>query len=193
MVAEPTPNPHVPQDAAAFDRLFASAYDELRDIARLHLKRERAGHTLQPTALVNEAWLKLSGRPDFPVADSNAFRALVSRAMRQILIDHARARGADKRGGAAVHVTLHTDVPAAEPQPVDLLELDDALADLGRRDPRLERVVECHFFGGLSKAETAQALGVSTRTVERDWLRARAYLDQLLRAPPSAGVADADK
>jgi RNA polymerase sigma factor (TIGR02999 family) len=167
--------------SAQFDRVFASAYDELREIARRHLRRERAGHTLEATGLVHEAWLKLAGRTDLPDHEVATFRACVSRAMRQILIDHARARAARKRGGAPVQVTLDIAIGAVEPQPIDLIELDQALAELGRRDPRLEQVVECHFFGGMSKSETADALGVSTRTVERDWLRARAYLDRLLR------------
>jgi len=170
--------------AGEFDRLFALFYDELRDIAHRHLRREREGHTLVTTALVHEAYLKLSDRPEFEWGESVRFRAFVSRAMRHVLVDHARGRGAQKRGGDAIHVTLQTGGGwgAEEPPALALVDLDEALTTLAGHDPRLERVVECRFFGDLSIQETAEALGISTSTVERDWTRAKAYLHQLLRS-----------
>jgi RNA polymerase sigma-70 factor, ECF subfamily len=168
-----------------FDRLFAGAYDDLRDIARRHLRQERDGHTLNTTGLVHEAYVKLARRRELPAGEAALLRARVSTAMRQILIDHARARAAGKRGGGAVHVTLRPSRGQTEPRTCDVLDLDGALTRLGVRDPRLEQVVECHFFGGMSKQETAAALGVSVRTVERDWVRARAYLQRLLEPIPS--------
>lgn len=169
-----------------FDRLFALFYDELREIARRHLRRERAGHTLVTTALVHEAYLKLSERPEIEWRESVRFRAFVSKAMRHVLIDHARGRGTRKRGGEVIHVTLQPGSVASEQPSVDLIELDEALSQLASHDPRLERVVECRFFGGLSTGETAEVLGVSSSTVERDWTRAKAYLYHLLRDGPQA-------
>jgi RNA polymerase sigma-70 factor, ECF subfamily len=177
MVAEP----------GDFDSLFALCYDELREIARRHLRGERSGHTLAATALVHEAYLKLSGRPEFQWGETVHFRAFVSKAMRHVLVDHARARFAKKRGGDVIHVTLQPDSVAAEQPSTDLIELDEALVQLGLHDPRLVRVVECRCFGGLTVPETAEALGLSTSTVERDWTRARAYLRQLLGSPSREG------
>jgi RNA polymerase sigma-70 factor, ECF subfamily len=162
-----------------FDRLFALLYNELRDIAHRQLQGERADHTLGTTALVHEAYMRLSQREEIPWREPQRFRAFVATAMRRILVDHARRRRADKRGGGAIMVTLE-GVAARQGNPVDLIALDDALARLGARDARLEQVVECRFFGGLSVEETARALSVSLRTAERDWTRARAYLKELL-------------
>jgi RNA polymerase sigma factor (TIGR02999 family) len=174
---DPLPTHDVSGD---FDSLFALCYDELREIARRHLRRERSGHTLAATALVHEAYLKLAERPEFAWGESVRFRAFVSRAMRHVLVDHARGRNTRKRGGEVIHVTLQPGVVGSAQPATDLLELDEALAQLAIHDPRLVRVVECRFFGGLTVTETAEALGISPSTVERDWTRARAYLHQLL-------------
>ncbi len=161
--------------ADAFDRLFPLVYAELRRAARRQLAREQPGHTLQPTALVHEAYLKLAAAGD-PGARSRAhFLAVASRAMRQILVDHARRRNALKRspqhdaGGAL-------QGRGDEPADLELLHLDAALEGLGNEQPRLRQVVECRFFGGLTEEETADALEVTARTVRRDWVRARAWL-----------------
>jgi RNA polymerase sigma factor (TIGR02999 family) len=179
---DPRPTDPLPtQDVSGdFDSLFALCYDELREIARRHLRRERSGHTLAATALVHEAYLKLAERPEFAWGESVRFRAFVSRAMRHVLVDHARGRNTRKRGGEVIHVTLQPGVVGSAQPATDLLELDEALAQLAIHDPRLVRVVECRFFGGLTVTETAEALGISPSTVERDWTRARAYLHQLL-------------
>jgi RNA polymerase sigma-70 factor, ECF subfamily len=172
-------------DRSEFDRLFALLYDDLRLLARRHLSRERGDHTLAATALVHEAWLKLEHRDDVPWRDRHRFLAFISRAMRRVLVDHARRRNASKRGGTSLLVTLQPGMDVVEPRSADLLGLDAALDRLGTLDPRLERVVECRFFGGLSAEETAAALEVSLRTVERDWARARAYLHELLQEVPA--------
>jgi RNA polymerase sigma-70 factor, ECF subfamily len=171
-------------DHAEFDRLFAALYPDLRLIARRHLRRERVDHTLSPTGLVHEAYLRLEHRSEIPWHDRQRFLAFISRAMRRILVDHARRRVSAKRGGGEHPITLRTGAVVVHPRSNDLLALDDALARLGARDPRLERLVECRFFGGLSVAETAAALGISLRTAERDWTRARAYLHELLDERP---------
>jgi len=175
--------PAAGSDEASTDRnlgqLLPEVYDDLRRIARNHLRRHRANLTLNTTAVVHEAYLKL--------AEGNGawkhrahFYALASTAMRQLLVDHARRRHADKRGGGAIHVTLSEAAASAAPA-LDVLALDDAMKDLAALDPMLERVVECRFFAGLSVEETAVALDRSTRSVERDWARARSYLfDALL-------------
>lgn len=165
-------------DAAAFDALFPLVYGELHRAAELLLNREGAAHTLQPTALVHEVYLKLA-RGAAPVAsDRPHLIALVARAMRQVLVDHARRRHAAKRGQGEVFVTLgdHADAAAPGADADTLLALDDALAELAAMDARLAKVVELRFFGGLTEDETAAALEVTTRTVQRDWVKARAWL-----------------
>lgn len=163
-----------------FERLFTTLYDDLRAVARRHLRREHPDHTLSPTALVHEAYLRVEGRSEIPWRDRQRFLAFISAAMRRILVDHARRRNARKRGGRAALVTLKSSAGASEPRFAELLALDDALTRLAARDPRLEKTVECRFFGGLSAQETADVLGVSLRTAERDWTRAKAYLHELL-------------
>lgn len=162
-------------DAAAEAQLFPLVYADLRRAAEALLRRELPGHTLEPTDLVHEGYLKLVGRAGSDAENRRHFIALAARAMRQVLVDHARRRHADKRGaGVEVRVTnaeAGVDVDFAE-----LLALDDALERLGQRNPRLPRVVELRFFAGLSEDETAQTLGVTTRTVQRDWAAARAWL-----------------
>ena len=174
-------------DRAEADRLFALAYEDLRAIAQRQLRREGEGHTLSTTALVHEAWLDLAARGAGAWRDRVHFFALASRAMRHILVDHARGRGAGKRGGGSIRVPLDEEIAAggdadadADARSVDLLALDEALAELARRDERMGRIVECRFFGGMSVAETAEALDTSVRTVEREWTRAKAHLYRLL-------------
>lgn len=162
-------------DRAAADQLMPRVYDELRAIAGAYLRRERPDHTLQPTALVHEAYMKLVG------ANSNwesraHFFAVAARAMRNTLVNHALARKAEKRGGGAATIAIEVE-PAARPKrAVDTLALDQALKDLAALDPRKAEVVELRFFGGMTVEETAHVLGVSVSTVEADWRMARAWL-----------------
>jgi RNA polymerase sigma factor (TIGR02999 family) len=167
-------------------------YDELRRIARSRLRRERPGHTLATTELVHEAFLKLVPVQRVNWRDRAHFFAIASRAMRNVLIDHAVRKRAAKRGGGA-HVVSLDAVDAASEQPLDeLIELSEALGRLEALDARQARVVECRFFGGLSLDETAEALAISAATVSRDWTFARAWLHSELAAachtedPPSA-------
>jgi RNA polymerase sigma factor (TIGR02999 family) len=167
-------------DAAAFDRLIALVYDDLRGMARRHLRLDRPDHTIDTTALVHEAYLRLVRHQHGEWRGRAQFFAFASKAMRRILIDYARARRAAKRGGACIQVPLEENTVAVEMEAMELLALDEALELLARRNARMARVVECRYFGGLSVAETAEALDSSVRTVERDWTRARAYLYRAL-------------
>lgn len=172
-------------DEQALHRLLPFVYEELRRIARRHLRRERPDHTLQTTALIHEAYLRLVDQGTAQVRDRCHFVALTSHLMRQILVDHARARLAKKRDGGC-RVTLAEDIPAVEPQEIDVLAIDDALTRLGALDPQQARVVELRYFGGLSIRETSDALGVSEATVKREWATARAWLHREIagvRAP----------
>lgn len=161
------------------EELLPLVYDELRHLARHYMAGERPGHTLQPTVLVHEAFLRLVDRPMADWRGRTHFLAVGARVMRRLLIDHARGRGRQKRGGGLCRVTL-TDwrQPSGDGDldPPELLDLDAALERLARVDGRAARVVELRFFGGLTVAETAEALGVSKRTVEQDWTHARAWL-----------------
>lgn len=163
-------------DHTAFDRLFPLVYAQLRGTAQQLLRQERAGHTLQPTALVHEAYLKLIGSTPVPARDRGQFYAIAARAMRQILVDHARRRVAAKRGSGVIATELPPDLAADALPPDELVALSDALDRLSDQSPRLRSVVELRFFGGLSETEIAETLGVTTRTVERDWVKARAWL-----------------
>jgi RNA polymerase sigma factor (TIGR02999 family) len=164
-------------DADAAARLLALVQDELRALAAGYLRRERAGHTLQPTALVNEAYLKLVNREDIADADRERFLRIAARAMRRVLVDHARRRDMVKRGGGdRARVTLHDAVAPPGRETVDLVALNDAMDRLAEKKTRLAEVVELRFFGGLTVAETARALGVSTTTIDNDWFVARAWL-----------------
>jgi len=159
-------------DDGALERLLPVVYADLRAVAEREMRREAAGHTLQPTALVHEAYLRLAGAAE-NAGDRTHFLAIAARAMRQVLVDHARRRDAAKRGGGAPPVTL-TDAVGAGPLDLDeLLALDRALDTL---DPRQRQVVECRFFAGMEESEIATALGLSERTVRRDWAKARAWL-----------------
>jgi RNA polymerase sigma factor (TIGR02999 family) len=178
-------------DQGALDRLFPLVYDQLRRISRRQLGAERAGHTLSTTALVHEAYLKLVDQTRAEWVDRAQFYAVAARAMRRILVDYARRHRAAKRGGDQERVSL--DVPdlgqplaeappgAADERADTLIALDDALARLAEVDERLSRVVECRFFGGLTEEETAVVLGVTARTVRRDWVKAKAWLYRAMR------------
>jgi RNA polymerase sigma factor (TIGR02999 family) len=168
-------------DGGAFDQLIPLVYDELHAIAHHRMRLEAGGHTLNTTAVVHEAYVRLVDQEPGAWRDRVHFFAVASRVMRHILIDHARARRAEKRGGGVVPVGLEEADGAQEGGVLDVLELDDALRQLAEHDPRLEQVVECRFFGGMSMEETAEAMGVSVRTATRDWRRARAYLYDALR------------
>jgi len=171
---------HAAGEADALERLLPRVYDELRRIARGRLRHERPDHTLAPTELVHEAFLKLMPLDRVDWQNRLHFFAIASRAMRNVLIDHAVRRGTAKRGGDRKPVPLE-DVPPVEERTVEhLLALSGALERLGRLNERQAQVVECRFFGGLSLDETAQALGISPATVSRDWTVARAWLRRAL-------------
>ncbi len=165
-------------DRAALDAMASAVYEELRTLAASYMKRERAGHTFQPTALAHEAFLRLMGQRAIPHDDRAHFMALAAQAMRRILTDHARRRGAAKRGGDPVRVTL-SGLAAADAD-FDVEALGDALEKLATLDERKARVVDLRFFGGLSIEETADVLGVSPATVKTDWAFARAWLHRAL-------------
>jgi RNA polymerase sigma factor (TIGR02999 family) len=169
-------------DATAFDQLLPLVYDELHAIAARHMRGERPDHTLQPTALVHEAFLRLTGA-EIPYDDRAHFIRAASQSMRRVLVDHARARNAAKRGGN-LRVTLDESLAPQEDRVVDLLVLDDALNRLAAAEPRWARVVELRFFGGLEVTEVAAVLGISTATAKRDWQFARTWLAKALRDTP---------
>jgi len=168
-------------DEQARDRLVPLVYPELRRVAHNKLRRERPGQTLQPTALVNEAYLRLVQIKRMKWQNRAHFFAICSRLMRQILVDSARARQVAKRGRRAVRITLDAELLPSEPPEADVIALDDALNALGEVDPRKSRVVELRFFGGLSVEETAAVIGVSSDTVLRDWKFAKTWLYRELR------------
>lgn len=163
-------------DREALDRLLPMVYDELRRIAARQLRRGAGNGTVQPTLLVHEAYMKLVSPSNVEWQDKAHFLGVAARAMRQVLIDYARRRLAGKRGGGWARTTLSDDHLGSELPLDELISLDTALERLGALDERLRRVVECRFFAGMSEEEIAEALGVSTRTVRRDWLKARAWL-----------------
>ena len=163
-------------DKDAFDRVVPLVYDELRRLARRHLRRGPRGHTLDTTGLVHEAYLKLAGSDGLKLKDRGHLLAVSARAMRQVLVDHARARLRQKRGAGQGVLGILDDVPAQAMGPEWLLDLDRILARLRARDEQLVSVFECRFFGGFSEAETAEALGLSLRSVQRAFMRARAWL-----------------
>ena len=167
-------------DQAALDKLMPLVYDELRRLANNYLRREAVGHTLQPTALVNEAYLKLVGQKTNWQNRAHFF-AISAKLMRRILVDHARQRQAVKRGGSEQQRLSITSAETIVKQPaVDLLALNEALDELAKMDQQQGRIVELKFFAGLSIEETAEVLGISHATVERDWKMARAWLRRQL-------------
>jgi RNA polymerase sigma factor (TIGR02999 family) len=167
-------------DATALQALLPLIYEELRRIASRHLRVERPNHTLQTTALIHEAYLRLVGAGGSEIRDHCHFVALASRLMRQVLVDHARGRLAAKRQGG-IRVTLSEALDLTGDSEVDLLAIDDVLNRLSQLDPQQGQVVELRFFGGLSIVETSQVLAVSAATVKRDWTTARAWLRRELQ------------
>ena len=187
MPGTPSPDPSRPHvtelllawgrgDRSALDELVPVVHQELRRLARLQLRGERLNHTLHTTALVNEAFIRLVDLRRIQWQDRAHFLSLSARLMRRILVDHARSRNYQKRGGGAMNVTLDEALVGSAERGADLLALDDALQSLARQDPRKSQVVELRFFGGLSVDETAEALKVSPETVLRDWRLAKVWL-----------------
>ena len=167
-------------DRAALERLTPLVHAELRRIARRQMNRERPGHTLQATALINEAYLRLAGQEGFEWRDRLHFFAVCAQVMRHILIDHARARARDKRGGDAVQISLAAAGLVAEERSADLLALDEALRALEEVDAQKGRIIELRYFAGLTIEETAELLGVAPITVRREERRARAWLHRMM-------------
>ena len=166
-----------PDEGGSIDDLVARHYDELRRLAHAYLRRERLGLTLQTTGLVNEAYLRLASLAGIGADERTRFFAVASTTMRRVLVDHARSRNRQKRGDGAEAVTLDDSAPALSADEADeLVALDEALTRLAEINPRGGEVVQYRFFGGLTLQETAELLGVSAKTVQRDWLAARAWL-----------------
>jgi RNA polymerase sigma factor (TIGR02999 family) len=193
----PTPAPHEPHASQpvtelllelrgggyeVLERLFPLVYEDLQRIARAQLAREGAGHTLETAGLVHEAYIRLVDQTRVEWRDRQHFYAVASRAMRRILVDHARRRRAAKRGGDWQRIELEDCSASVEERIDTLIAVDDALSRLEAIDERLCRVVEYRFFGGLSEAEMAEALGVTDRTIRRDWVKAKAWLYRELMA-----------
>ncbi|MEM1095654.1 MAG: sigma-70 family RNA polymerase sigma factor [Bacteroidota bacterium] len=172
----------------AIDAIFPLVYEQLRLIAHRQMQGERFDHTLSTTGLVHEAYLKFADLNAVDWQDRAHFFALAARAMRQILIDHARTRNAQKRQGQHPHVPLDSAVVMADRRADELLALDEALAELESWNPRMAQVVECRFFGGYTQEETARILGVTDRTVRREWTRAKVYLYRAMH--PDVATSD---
>ena len=170
-------------DAGALDRLVPIVYAELHRMAERYIRNERRGHTLRPTAIVHEAYLRLIGRQADNWQNRSHFFAVAAQSMRRVLVEYARQRGARKRGGQGERFLLETAV-LVEPRAVDLIAVDDALAKLSELDAEQGRIVELRFFGGLTEDETADALEISPSTVHRKWLLAKAFLHRELRSNP---------
>lgn len=164
------------EEGLDIDKLSPELYEQLKEVARQRLARQRAGQTLDCTALVHEAYLKLRAADPDLTGGTDHLLALASLVMRQILVDKARRRATDKRGSGALHVTLQEGMVSDDNPVVDIIELDGALRRLARRDPGLERLVMLRFFAGLSMPEAARVMNQSLRSTERDWERARVYL-----------------
>ena len=169
-----------PDNLAAQEKLYTAVYDELRQVAARLMRREREGHTLQPTALVNEAYLRLVDQNRIGWRDRAHFFATAAIVMRRILVDHARARDASKRGGVWRRVTLTDQIAVGESGLLDTIALDQALSKLSEMDGRMARVVEMRFFAGMKMEEIAHVLGVSRRTVAEDWNMAKRWLRKAL-------------
>jgi RNA polymerase sigma-70 factor, ECF subfamily len=172
-------------DRAALDQLLPTVYQELRRMAGNYLRRENPGHTLQPTALVHEAWLRLIDQTRVNWRNRAQFFGVAAQLMRRILVDHAKTKHREKRGGDAIKFSLDDVINLSQERATDLLALDDALDGLARIDGRKSRVVELRYFGGFSVEETAQILDVSPETVMRDWKMAKAWLYQQIRRETS--------
>lgn len=167
-------------DEAAFDRLMSLVYQDLRRIAHYQLRRDSLGGTMSTTVLVHEAYMKLVGQLDLSFKDRSHFFAIAARAMRQIVVDYAKWQSRQKRGGRSPHITVDTAVLAVQDDADTFIALDQALSRLSNLDERMTQVVECRFFAGLSERETADALNLSLRTVQRSWAQARVWLRRYL-------------
>jgi len=167
-------------NARALDEITPLIYDELRRLARSHLRRENPGHTLQSTALVHEAYLRMVDQQSVSWQNRSHFYGIAAQMIRRILVDHARAKRTHKRGDAAPRVAIDEALGLHQSPDLDIVALDDALNALAEMDPRQSRIVELRFFAGLSLEETAEALGVSAATIKRDWTLARAWLKREL-------------
>ena len=172
----------------ALNELTPLVYNELRQLAARHLRRERSGHTLQSTALVHEAYLRLVEQRRVQWHDREHFFAIASRLIRRILVSHARARNSWKRGGGQTMVAVEESIAMVQPRDFDLLALDEALEALSQADPQQARIVELRFFGGVSIEGAATVLGISVSTANRDWNMARAWLYRELSRNPSSGA-----
>jgi RNA polymerase sigma factor (TIGR02999 family) len=168
-------------ESSASERLFSVVYDELHRIAQRQMGGERDNHTLDTTALVHEAYLKLVDQKRAEWVDRSHFFAVAAGAMRRILVDHARRYQSGKRGAAPRRITLADDMLVADERADTMLALDEALTELARIDERLGRVVELRFFAGLTENETAEILGVAPRTIRRDWIKAKGWLHRTLQ------------
>lgn len=175
LLAESETNPD------ARNKVLTLLYPELRRIAEAHMRRERRDHTLQATALVSEFFLHIARSPAFTARTKLQFLVIASVAMRRLLVDHARARSAEKRGGLFLRVDIEHADPSHSDTIEDLIAIDDLLSQLASSDPRMAQIVELRFFGGLTHAEIGEALGINERTVKRDWQVARAWLYSRLR------------
>ena len=175
-------------DQLALERLTPVVYNELHRMARSYMSRERDGHTLQTTALINEVYLRLVKAKDVEWQDRAHFFAVSAQLMRRILTDFARSRGYQKRGAGARHVSLDQAFTLSMEPVVDLVELEQALTHLGETDPRKSKVVEMRFFGGMTVGETAEVLQISPETVMRDWSLARAWLQRELDGEARCGA-----
>jgi RNA polymerase sigma factor (TIGR02999 family) len=173
-------------DPSALGQLIPIVYGDLRRVAGRRLRLERDDHTLSATALVHETYLRLIGQQPSRLENRSHFFAVASELMRRILVDHARRRGARKRGGGTVRLTLDVAVAAGASPDLDLVAVDDALTELAALDSRQARIVEMRFFGGLSSEEAGAVLGVSRATIERDWKMARAWLYRRLKSGPAS-------
>jgi len=170
----------------AMEDLLPLVYDELRKLARRYLQRERPGHTLQSTALVHEAYLRMIDQHDVSWQGRSHFFGIAAQMMRRILVDHARGRDAAKRGAGACKLTLDEDLLAPAERDINLVALDQALDTLSKLDSQQGRIVELRFFAGLSIEETAEVLKISPATVKRDWAMAKAFLSRQLKPVPSS-------
>jgi len=167
---------------SAPEGLLAELYEELRALAAHHMRGERAGHLLQPTALVHEVYLRMQGRGGLAPAERTHFLAVASIAMRRVLVDHARAQAAAKRGGGATHISVGPGSAISEDRTEEVLAVEGALSRLAQEDAQAERIVEMRFFAGMTEAEIGHVLGVSERWVRKQWAFARAWLRRELQA-----------
>ncbi|REJ73566.1 MAG: RNA polymerase subunit sigma-70 [Acidobacteria bacterium] len=171
----------------AADQLFEAVYSDLRRLAASYLRSERRGHTLQPTALVHEAYLRLIDQTRVDWRGRAHFLAVAAQAMRRLLVDHARGKRREKRGGRAAHVTLDAGLVGADGDAtVDVLEVEQALEKLAREEPEKAKLVVLRFYGGLTMEEAAESLGLGLRTAERYWLHARTWMYREMRGPDGA-------